>query len=94
MITQHEGLASLVKIKHSPRSIIGIQKNVTYKPIASKAATAYGHSPVLAILDEVGSGARGESDEFISSIETAQGAYENPLLIAISTQAASDTDLF
>ena len=31
---------------------------------------------------------------FIEAIETAQGAHENPLLIAISTQAATDGDLF
>ena len=93
MINQSEVLSSLVKIRHSPRAIEGLKKNVIYKPIASKATTAYGHSPVLAILDEVGQ-VRGETDEFISSIETAQGAYKTPLLIAISTQAASDSDLF
>ena len=93
MINQSDTLSSLVKIRHSPRSIEGIRQNVVYKPIATQAKTAYGHSPVLAILDEVGQ-VRGESDEFISSIETAQGAYKTPLLIAISTQAASDSDLF
>ena len=86
-------LSALAKVRHSPRAIEGLELNVTYKPIASKATTAYGHSPILAILDEVGQ-VRGESDEFVGSIETAQGAYKNPLLIAISTQAASDTDMF
>ena len=48
---------------------------------------------MLAILDEVGQ-VRGPQDDFIDAITTAQGAHENPLMIAISTQAASDADLF
>jgi phage terminase large subunit-like protein len=36
----------------------------------------------------------GPTDDFVSAITTAQGAYENPLLIAISTQAPTDADLF
>jgi phage terminase large subunit-like protein len=48
---------------------------------------------VLAILDEVGQ-VVGPKDDFISAITSAQGAYSNPLLIAISTQAPTDADLF
>jgi len=48
---------------------------------------------VLAILDEVGQ-VKGQQDAFIEAIETAQGAHDDPLLIAISTQAATDGDLF
>ncbi|MFP3702282.1 terminase large subunit, partial [Burkholderia sp. SIMBA_013] len=33
-------------------------------------------------------------DDFIDAIETSQGAHDAPLLIAISTQAANDADLF
>lgn len=35
----------------------------------------------------------GPTDKFISAITSAQGAYTNPLLIAISTQAPTDADL-
>ena len=31
---------------------------------------------------------------FIEAIDTAQGAHDDPLLVAISTQAATDGDLF
>jgi phage terminase large subunit-like protein len=48
---------------------------------------------VLAILDEVGQ-VKGPQDAFIDAITTAQGAHEKPLLIAISTQAPTDADLF
>ena len=67
--------------------------NVEYKAISAEAGTAHGLSPVLAILDEVGQ-VRGQQDAFIEAIETAQGAHDDPLLIAISTQAATDGDLF
>jgi phage terminase large subunit-like protein len=36
----------------------------------------------------------GSSDAFIEAITTSQGAHESPLLIAISTQAPTDGDLF
>ena len=86
-------LESLCAIRQSPKSITGLSQNVLYKPLAAKASTAFGLSPVVAILDEVGQ-VRGEQDQFVTALETSQGAYEDPLLIAISTQAATDSDLF
>ena len=86
-------LDCLYNIRQSPKSITGLSHNVEYKPLAAKASTAFGLSPVVAILDEVGQ-VRGEQNEFVTAITTSQGAYENPLLIAISTQAATDSDLF
>ena len=47
----------------------------------------------MAILDEVGQ-VKGPQDDFIDAIETSQGAHDAPLLIAISTQAPTDADLF
>ena len=37
---------------------------------------------------------RGHHYAFIEAMETSQGANDDPLLIAISTQAATDSDLF
>lgn len=37
---------------------------------------------------------QGSQNAFIDAIITAQGAHETPLLVAISTQAADDADLF
>ena len=37
---------------------------------------------------------RGPHDAFIEAIETSQGAHDDPLLITISTQATTDSDLF
>ena len=86
-------LSKLVRIVPSQKSLIGLPCNVEYKAISAEAGTAHGLSPVLAILDEVGQ-VRGSNDAFIEAIETAQGAHDDPLLIAISTQAATDGDLF
>ena len=93
MVRLSPRLSSLVKIIPSQKSLVGLALNVEYKAISAEAGTAHGLSPVLAILDEVGQ-VRGQQDAFIEAIETAQGAHDDPLLIAISTQAATDGDLF
>lgn len=84
---------SVTRITPSQKMITGVRMNVEYKAISAEAGTAHGLSPVLAILDEVGQ-VKGPTDDFIEAITTSQGAYDNPLMIAISTQAATDNDLF
>ena len=79
-------LVKLVRIIPSAKTIIGLVSNVEYRAISAEAGTAHGLSPLLAILDEVGQ-VRGPQDDFVEAIETGQGAHDNPLLIAISTQA-------
>ncbi|MDQ2822047.1 MAG: terminase large subunit [Pseudomonadota bacterium] len=86
-------LAKLVKVQPSGKRLIGLVRNVLYRALAAEGKTAHGLSPILAILDEVGQ-VVGPVDKFVSAITSAQGAYSNPLLIAISTQAPTDADLF
>jgi phage terminase large subunit-like protein len=93
MVRLSPALTKIIRIVPSQKSLIGLTMNVEYKAISAEAGTAHGLSPVLAILDEVGQ-VRGQQDAFIEAIETAQGAHDDPLLIAISTQAATDGDLF
>jgi phage terminase large subunit-like protein len=93
MVRLSPQLSKIIRIVPSQKMLIGLACNVEYKAISAEAGTAHGLSPVLAILDEVGQ-VRGQQDAFIEAIETAQGAHDNPLLIAISTQAATDGDLF
>ena len=83
----------VTRITPSQKMITGVQMNVEYKAISAEAGTAHGLSPVLAILDEVGQ-IKGPADDFVEAITTSQGAHDDPLLIAISTQAATDNDLF
>jgi phage terminase large subunit-like protein len=86
-------LRRLTKIVPSGKKIRGLKRNVEYVAISAEGKTAHGKSPVLAILDEVGQ-IRGPQSDFVDAITTAQGAYLHPLLLAISTQAPSDSDLF
>ena len=93
MLMLSPNLQGLARIVPSGKRIIGIARNVEYRAIAADGTTAHGLSPILAILDEVGQ-VKGTQDAFIDAITTAQGAHSAPLLIAISTQAADDADLF
>lgn len=93
-IVEFEGskLSRLVRVQPSGKRLIGLSKNVLYRALSAEGKTAHGLSPILAILDEVGQ-VVGPTDKFVSAITSAQGAYSNPLLIAISTQAPTDADL-
>lgn len=86
-------LRGIVKAVPSSKKLIGLPMNVEYQAISAEGKTAHGKSPILAILDEVGQ-IRGPQSDFVDAITTAQGAYSNPLLIYISTQAATDADFF
>jgi phage terminase large subunit-like protein len=93
MVELDPDLCRLISVKPTGKRLIGLSKNVLFRALAAEGKTAHGLSPVLAILDEVGQ-IVGPTDKFVSAITTAQGAYTNPLLIAISTQAPTDADLF
>ena len=93
MVQLSPELSGIVRIVPSSKRLIGLPMNVEYRALAADGTTAHGLSPVLAILDEVGQ-IRGPQSDFVDAITTAQGAHEDPLLLAISTQAANDADLF
>jgi phage terminase large subunit-like protein len=93
MISLEPRLQQVCKIVPSGKKIVGLARNVEYRALSADASTAHGLSPALAILDEVGQ-IRGPTSEFIDAITTSQGAHEQPLLIAISTSAPSDADMF
>jgi phage terminase large subunit-like protein len=93
MVRLNPDLAKIVKVIPSTKRLVGLTMNVEYRAISAEAGTAHGLSPVVAILDEVGQ-VKGPKDAFVEAITTAQGAHDDPLLLAISTQAATDGDLF
>lgn len=92
MVMLSKELSEIIHIIPSSKSLIGLPMNVEYKAIAAEGKTAQGLSPILAILDETGQ-VKGPQSDFVDAIVTAQGAYDNPLLLVISTQAATDADL-
>lgn len=93
MVNLNPELRKLVRSVPSSKMLVGLPMNVEFRSISAEAKTAHGLSPVVAILDEIGQ-VSGPRDEFVEAIETSQGAHEHPLLIAISTQAATDADMF
>ena len=93
MVQLSPKLSSIVRIVPSGKRLLGLPLNTEYRALAADGKTAHGLSPVLAILDETGQ-VRGPQSDFIDAITTSQGAHDAPLLIAISTQAANDADLF
>lgn len=92
MVALKKELRSIVRDVPSGKRLIGLPQNVEYRAMSAEGKTAYGESPVLALLDEVGQ-VRGPTDAFIDAIVTSQGAHKDPLLITISTQAPNDGDL-
>jgi phage terminase large subunit-like protein len=93
MIGLNPSLAKVVRIVPSLKILHGLPLNVEYKALSADGKKNMGGSPVLAILDEVGQ-IIGPKDWFVDAVVTSQGAHESPLLLAISTQAANDGDLF
>jgi phage terminase large subunit-like protein len=92
MVQASPKLQALVRVRPSLKTLHGLAQNVEYRAISRQKKTAHGLSPVLAIIDELGQ-VKGAQDEFVEAIETALGAYEDSMLVVISTQAASDADL-
>lgn len=93
MVEMSPKLSAIVRIQPSGKRLIGLRQNVVYRALAAEGKTAYGLSPILAILDEVGQ-VVGPTDKFVGAITSAQGAYSDPLLIVISTAAPTEADLF
>lgn len=92
MIMLEPRLQDVTHIVPSSKQIFGTELNVEYRALSADATTAHGLSPRLAILDESGQ-VKGPTNDFVDAITTAQGAYDDALLIGISTQAPSDADL-
>lgn len=92
MIMQSEELQKLVKIVPSQKTLEGVALGVEFRSLANDGATTMGLSPIRILVDEAGQ-IVGSTSEFISALETSQGAYDDPLIIYLSTQAPTDNDL-
>lgn len=92
MVSMSPELAPLVKVIPSSKRLIGLPMNVEFRALASDGSTAQGLSVYLGLIDEVGQ-VRGPKSDFVDAITTSQGAHDNPLIIYLSTQAATDADL-
>jgi len=92
MIEGSPELAKRAKLFPSVKAFTGISKNVEYVALSAEAKTKHGLSPVLIIFDEMGQ-IKGPTNDFVTALKTAQGAYSKGMQIIISTQAATDNDM-
>lgn len=92
IINMSPELSRLIKIVPSSKTLIGLPRNVTYKALSAEGKTTHGLSPLVIICDELGQ-VIGPKSDFFDALVTSQGAHKDPLLVIISTQAASDSDL-
>lgn len=92
IIALSEQLSARVRVFPSQKSLLGLSKNVEYNALSAEAKTKHGLSPVLIIFDEMGQ-VKGPTNDFVTALETAQGAYDNGLKLIISTQAPTDADM-
>lgn len=92
MVNLNADLRKIIADVPSTKTLIGLTMNTEYRALSAEGGSNHGLSPVLAIIDEMGQ-VRGDQDDFIEAIETAQGAYDDALEIIISTQAPTDGDM-
>lgn len=85
-------LRKVIRPVPSAKKLVGLTMNAEYEALSAEGSTAHGGSYIVAILDEVGQ-IKGPKDEFVDAIRTSQGAYDDALLLVISTQAPTDADL-
>lgn len=93
MIKLSTTLRRLCRTVDSAKRIIFLPMNVEYEALSAEGSTSHGGSPVVAIVDEAGQ-IKGPQDDFWDGLTTGQGAYDDAILIVISTQAPTDADLF
>jgi phage terminase large subunit-like protein len=92
MIQLSPTLQKLCRCILSSKTIIGLLMNVEYSALSAEGKTAHGGSAYVAIVDEAGQ-IKGPVDEFYEALTTGQGAYDDAILLIISTQAPTDADL-
>lgn len=93
MAMQSPTLRKIIRAVPSSKRLIGLPMNVEYEALSADGGTVHGGSAYVAIVDEAGQ-IKGPHDAFYEGLTTGQGAYDDALLIVISTQAPTDADLF
>jgi phage terminase large subunit-like protein len=92
MIQLSPTLSKICRLVPSSKTIFGLLMNVEYSALSAEGTTNHGGSPMVAIMDEAGQ-IKGPHDAFYEALTTGQGAYDDALLLIISTQAPTDADL-
>lgn len=93
MVQQSEMLQKLVRIVPSSKRLVGLSASTEFKSMARDGPAAMGLNGKVVILDEVGS-IESEQDDFVDAMTSCTGAWDDAIIFAISTSAASDSALY
>lgn len=91
VVLQSPTLQRLIHSQSSLKRLTGIASNVIYQALSADAKTGYGRGYKVVVLDECGQ-IVGPDNDYIGMLRTSQGSINDPLFVAISTQAPSDSD--
>lgn len=87
MIEKHKNLSERINIKSFTKELEDVVTGSIYTALSAEVAGKHGLSPSCVIYDELG---QATSRELYDTLDTAMGARDNPLMVVISTQAATD----
>lgn len=95
MVAQNPLLAERVRVVPSSKRLVSLTNGSEFKSMARDGPAAMGLNGRIVILDELGSieGEDGQ-DDFVDAMTSCTGAWDDAIIFAISTQAASDNALF
>jgi len=94
IITQHpeiEARVNIIRFRKEIEVLEGHGMGSIFAALSSDAATKLGLSPSFTVVDELGYAPK---RDLYDALDSAMGARDNPLLIAISTQAPDDNHIF
>jgi phage terminase large subunit-like protein len=87
IIMRHAWLRARINIVKFRKELEDLYNGSTYNALSKEAKTKFGLSPTFVVYDELG---QTEGRELYDAMDSAMGARKNPMMLIISTQAASD----
>jgi phage terminase large subunit-like protein len=86
-----EDRVNVIRFNKQIEVLFGKGAGSIYAALSADAGSKMGLSPSFVVYDELGSA---PNRDLYDALDTATGARDNPLLLAISTQAAADHHVF
>jgi phage terminase large subunit-like protein len=94
IINEHPELdarVNIIRFRKEIEVLEGTGKGSVFAALSSDATTKLGLSPSFTVIDELGYAPK---RDLYDALDSAMGARDNPLLVAISTQAPDDHHVF